>query len=208
MAPNFHAPTRSRIDSSFVLIMNTIIFVALLTFASASFGADDVRSKVYEGKKQKQLTTRIDPDKSIYGIPFGTTEDKFIAAHGKPMGYLRLSAAETAMLYGKTHAFIFDSGKLAGVRISDNILDWKLSSSQVESGPFDGIGWKLSNGIEKEMSLKDVKKILGDKLSKKEFHEHYYLTDRARVELDFSHYVDRGENDEAYRLFGIFVKAK
>ena len=40
---------------------------------------------------------------------------------------MRLNGAETAMLYGKSHAFIFESGKLAGLRISANILGWKLS---------------------------------------------------------------------------------
>ena len=66
--------------------MRTITLVTFLTSASTTFGADDIRSKVAEAKEAKKLTTRIDPDNSIYGIPFGTSEDKFIAAHGKPRG--------------------------------------------------------------------------------------------------------------------------
>jgi hypothetical protein len=189
--------------------MKIIILVTLLmTFTSGALAADDVRSKVSAARSEKKLSTRIDPDKSIYGIPFGTTEERFIAAHGKPMGYLRLNGAETAMLYGKSHAFIFESGKLVGVRINHHILDWKLSANLSESSPFDGIMWQLSNGIETEMSLKDVKKILGEKLLKKDFHQHYYVTDKARIELDFSHYTNKGDSDEAYQVFGIFLRAK
>ena len=189
-------------------IMKTITLVTLLALASCTFAADDVRSKVTEAREQKKLTTRIDPDKSIYGIPFGTTEDEFIGTHGKPMGYLRLNGAETAMIYGKSHAFIFESGKLVGVRINHHILDWKLSANLSDSSPFEGIRWQLSNGIENEMSLTDVRKNLGDKLLKKDFHQQYFLTDKARVELDFSHYTDRGDNDDAYRLFGIYLRLK
>jgi len=189
--------------------MKTItLFTFLVLIASATFGADDVRSKVTQGEKEIQLTTRIDPDKSIYGIPFGTTEDKFIAEHGKPIGYLRLGGAETAMLYGKAHAFIFEGGKLVGVRISYNILDWKLSSKLSDSSSFSSIGWQLSNGIEAKMSLKDVRRILGDRLSTVEFHQHYYLTEKARVELDFSHRTDKGNDDDAYSVYGIFVRTR
>ena len=109
-------------------IMNSIALVALLAFASATFAADDdVRSKITEARETKKLTTQIDPDKSIYGIPFGITEDEFITRHGKPMGYLRLNGVETAMIYGKSHAFLFVSGKLAGLRLNHHILDLKLS---------------------------------------------------------------------------------
>src|ERR1051326_5787446 len=140
--------------------MKAIILVTLVMLASRAYGADDVRSKVMDGGPGKRLSTQINPDKSIYGIPCGTTEDDFIAKHGKPMGYLRLKGTETAMLYGKSHAFIFEDGKLAGIRIRHSILDRKLASNIFVLSPFDGTSWRLSNGIENEMSLTDVKKIV------------------------------------------------
>lgn len=184
--------------------------------ASGAYGADDFRSKVMDAPGGKRLSAQIDPDKSIYGIPFGTTEEDFIAKHGKPMGYLRLNGTETAMLYGRSHAFTFESGKLVGIRIRQSILDWKLASNIAVLSPFDG-NWRLSNGIENEMRLTDVKKILGNKLSREDFSRHYYLTDKARVELDFTYSMDMGDksdkgdkfdNDDGYRVSGIFVRAK
>ena len=185
--------------------MKTITVVTLLTFVSSVFGADDIRSKVTDSNDAKKLTRQIDPDKSIYGIPFGTTEDEFIARNGKPIGYVRLSGAETAMIYGKSHAFIFEGGSLVGIRITRSIVDWKLSNASAPS-PFDGINWQLANGIESEMSLTQVRKILGDKLSTKRYRQYYYMTEKAQVELDFSHYTSEGEGDDAHRVYGILVK--
>jgi hypothetical protein len=185
--------------------MKTYATLSLLALACATFGADDIRSKITDGKAKDNLASRIDPDKSIYGIPFGTTEEEFISMHGKPAGYVRLSGIETAMIYGKSHAFVFAEGKLVGLRIANNIVDWKLSNNSGPS-PFDGIEWQLSNGIEKEMNLAHVKKILGDKLSTKRYQQYYYMTDKAQVELDFSHYTSQGDGDEAYKVYGIFLK--
>jgi membrane-associated protease RseP (regulator of RpoE activity) len=185
--------------------MKTITVVTLLTFVSSVFGADDIRSKVTDSNDAKKLTRQIDPDKSIYGIPFGTTEDEFIARNGKPTGYVRLSGAETAMIYGKSHAFIFEGGSLVGIRITHSIVDWKLSNAYAPS-PFDGINWQLANGIESEMSLTQVRKILGDKLSTKRYPQYYYMTEKAQVELDFSRYTSAGEGDDAHRVYGILVK--
>jgi len=187
--------------------MKTITVVTLLTFVSSVFGADDIRSKVTDSNDAKKLTRQIDPDKSIYGIPFGTTEDEFIARNGKPIGYVRLSGAETAMIYGKSHAFIFEGGSLVGIRITHSIVDWKLSNASAPS-PFDGITWQLANGIESEMSLTQVKKILGDKLSTKRYRQYYYMTEKAQVELDFSHYTSGGEGDDAHRVYGILVQQR
>lgn len=167
-------------------------------------GSEDIRSKITEAGEEKQITGRIDPDKSVYGIPFGTTEDEFTRKHGKPIGYVRLSGDSTAMIFGKSHAFVFEGAKLAGLRISHSILDWKLADMSA-SGPFDRINWQLSNGIENGMSLVEVKKILGDKLSQKLF-SYSYRTEKARVELDFSHYTSEGDGDEAHKVHGILVR--
>src|SRR6185295_17494075 len=151
------------------------------------------------------LSNIIDPDKSIYGVQWGSSEDEFIARFGNPTGYIRLNASDTVMLYGKSHAFIFTASKLSGVRISMNVLDWRLSQSIPALTPFDGAGWQLSNGIRREMTLAEVKKILGESL-KTERIQRYFNTDKARVELDFAHYPMEGENDEAYKLNGVYIR--
>lgn len=187
--------------------MKPLALIASLLLAGSNLPAADIRTNITDGKEAAALLSVIDPDKSVYGIGFGITEDKFIAAHGKPNGYLRLSGNETAMLYGKKHLFIFEEGKLVGVRITDSIMDWKLSQTMTISSAFDGIQWRLSNGIRTEMNLKEVKKILGDKLSTENYQRHY-VTEKARIELDFSHHTNEGDNDEAYKVHGIYIRAK
>jgi hypothetical protein len=124
------------------------------------------------------------------------------------MGYARLNRAQSAMLYGRTHAFLFEGGKLMGVRISRTVLDWKLSQFMAEPGGYEGMPWKLNNGIEQDSSLKTVREILGPSLLQDRFRQYYYLTKRARVELESSHFTNEGDSDEAYQLHGILVRAK
>jgi hypothetical protein len=94
--------------------MKPILAILILTGAvSLAVGAQDIRSKV-ASPSGASLTNIIDPDKSIYGEEWGSTEDEFISKFGYPTGYIRLNGAETAMLYGKNHAFIFTASKLSG----------------------------------------------------------------------------------------------
>lgn len=151
--------------------------------AAPAFGQEDVRSKVAEASQEPGANSLIDPDKSIFGIPLGTTEDEFIAKYGKPMGYLRLDGDETAMLYGKSLAFIFKEGRFGGVLLTYNTLDWDLSMGIRESQMFPSYNsWELSNGLKPDMTLADARKILGDKLTSEDSHGRYhqqYLTDKS-----------------------------
>jgi hypothetical protein len=177
---------------------------------------DDMRSKVggVARKDETTYTALIDPDRSIFGIPIGTTEEEFILKRGKPRGYVRLHdggmpsgfvrmiGEETAMIYGNSQAFIFESGKLVGVRISPmSLFDWRLTSHEYKSEK-----WQLSNGIESDMNLTQVRNLLGDKLAMRANYQYYYKTTNAVVELDFMHWSDRGNTEHAYQLSGILVR--
>ena len=108
----------------------------------------------------------IDPDKSIFGIPLGTTEDEFIRKNGKPTGYLNLEDGETALLYGNCHAFFFKRGKLVGVLLTHATVDRQLFERMAMETDFPSLrGWKISNGVKAEMTLPEVRSILGDRLT-------------------------------------------
>ena len=171
---------------------------------SASVRAEDIRDKVAVPAVRQSIIESIDPDAHIYGIPYGTTEDQFIAQYGSPTGYLRLTATDSAMCYGKSTAFLFTAGKLSGVRITYSIIDWKLAEAISPSPIFDSIKWTLTNGIGRDMNLAEVKRILGNNLNRDRY-RWSYDTGRARVDLQFSHYTDQGENDEAYRLNSLLI---
>jgi TonB family protein len=185
--------------------MKPILAILVLTVSvSLDVGAQDVRSKVGP-TSETSFTNIIDPDGSIYGAQWGVSEDEFIGKYGNPTGYIRLNGTETAMIYGKNHAFIFTASKLSGVRISSTVFDWKLSQALLTLTPLDGIRWQLSNGIRLEMNLAEVKKILGESL-KTDSYQRYFNSDKARVEIDFYRLSSEGEKDEAYRLSGIYIR--
>jgi len=89
--------------------------------------ADALRSKVAGPNMSGLKTNKIDPDKYVYGIPWGLSEDQFIIKWGDPIGYVRFNMQETGMIYGIRHMFLFLDNKLSGVRITHGILDWQLS---------------------------------------------------------------------------------
>lgn len=169
--------------------------------------ANDIRAKVTNSSISGLQTNVINPDKHVYGIPWGSSEDEFIAKWGNPDGYVRFNAQETGMIYGKQHMFLFFNKKLSGLRLTDNILDWQLSKKLLPNPIFDGVQWTLDNGIEKETDLAKVKKILGNTLTNERY-ERYYETERAKVTLNFSHYTDAGDNDTAYKVYGIMLERK
>lgn len=194
-------------------MIKPLSFLLLLVLAGPSFAADDIRSKVSKERDDADADELIDPDKSIFGIPLGTTEDDFIKKNGKPAGYLDLKGQDTAMLYGNNYAFLFEHGKLAGVLLTYSTVDHQLAKRLVGSRfSQDARSWKLSNGIESEMTLPEVRNIVGAELTaanERSLHSQYFLTGKSRVELSFSRRSDKAQDDEeAYKLMGVLITPK
>ena len=169
--------------------------------------AQDIRDMVKSENDVVLPSRTINPDKHIFGILFGTHENEFIKNFGKPDCYIRLTGNETCMVYGKTIAFLFENKKLHGVHITHTIIDWKLSQRMIANLVFDNLRWKLTNGIQLETPLSEVKKILGNQLSTSSY-KRTFTTSNAFVCIDFTHYTDAGENDIAYKVSGITIEKK
>ena len=185
----------------------------ILLVATTSFAEEDLRSKVAEANDYKSFNDVIDPDKSIFGIPLGTTEEEFIEKNGKPLGYLRLKGNETVMIYGKSNGFLFSGGKLAGVMVAHNIINYELAEIMEKSKIFpDYNQWQLSNGVKPDMKLAKVRELFGGRLSSDDgpmLYRQYALTEKSRVELSFSRHTDKAENDEeAYSLNSIIIRPR
>lgn len=126
----------------------------------------------------------LDPQGTIYGMPYGTPAEQVVAKLGEPDGSYKTSDESSMLFYGRTHAFLFEKGKLVGLRISDSVLDWRL----MQALPFDGKTslpreWRLSNGIFTGMSLGRAKEILGDGL-KKQGYQHFFESGSSTVWFD------------------------
>jgi hypothetical protein len=185
-----------------VMIVNSRGAIPYFSSNPAILSAVDAVNRM--AREMRRL--KIDPDDAIYDAKLGTSEEKFIKIYGPPDGYVQLSHTDTAMLYGQSHGFVFRDGKLAGVRITRNILEWTLATQAEDTSPFLNREWNLDNGIQPEMNAGEVRKILGDKLKSSGDHYHRnYVTAKSRVELDFSHYSNEGEGENAYKIYGIHI---
>lgn len=179
---------------------------------SPSGPADDVRSRV--AAVDPSNGTTIVPDVSIYGIPFGASEEQVIARFGKPNGYIQLLNKKSAMLYGKQHFFLFTNKALSGLRISTTLLDWKVAKQSVPHQVLDAQPWNLDNGIHDEMLLSEIKAILGQKLQHGDHESSYfYRVGKTRVTLDISRCygaleAKRPTDKDAYieKLYGILIE--
>ena len=184
-----------------------LIALALIT---TSFAAQDDRSKVLEGQPQVELDRIIDPDTSIFGLPLGTSEDEFMKKCGKAVGYMRLKRDKLALLYGNSMAFLFESGKLSGIFLGSDIVNYPMANGLQFVDLLDDRGWKLNNGIKNNMDLETVRKILGDKLINEDpsqLHNHYYLTDKSRVSLSFSGWPNN-KDESGYALHSVLIEPK
>ena len=183
--------------------------LALALVLVSTVHAQDPRSKVQPAHSKAVISNVIDlPKKTIFGIPLGTTEDQFIAQYGPAVGYLRLNATQSLMLYGQSIGFLFDGGKLAGVRLSDHLLDWRLANGADMRTPFSHLEWRLSNGIRKDSRMDEVRRIVGKQLTSSRF-DNYYTEAGLRVDMDVvtvrSSASDTSEQESQQRLGGIYI---
>jgi hypothetical protein len=162
------------------------------------------------------MSDEIDPDRHIYGIPLGTSLAQFVTKQGQPMGELHPSSSETVLLYGRAHAFYFQGDRLVGawIRQAGYILDARLTETIAGTSRFDGLGWRLSNGIQAGMSLAQIKKTLGEKLlgcanAGPGLPRCYFTTAESRVEFDVLPRPASGNGgDESTIAVGVILKAR
>jgi hypothetical protein len=160
------------------------------------------------------LSSRVDPDRQIYGVPLGTSIAQFVSTHGPPTGELHLSPVDAVLLYGRSHAFYFESGGLVGgfLRSGGFVLDFRLTDRLTGTTRFDALGWQLPNGVESGMTLTAIRKILGESLlgcaaGGPGFPRCYFTTERARVEFDFVPRPSPGiTGDDSMVAIGIIIR--
>jgi ABC-type phosphate transport system auxiliary subunit len=182
-----------------------ILLPLLVIFAASDVFADeDLRDKV-RGEEQNVSNT-IEPGKHIFGHAFGTTEDEFIKAEGKPDGYLKLSGHRTVMVYGRSHGYLFTDNKLTGVRITRHLLDWRLSNQMPYQQHRSEDDWIISNGVRAKMSKAELIKLLGDKLKTKGYPLAFEIDDCV-IEVDTVRYSPE-EREGREEIAGIYVQKK
>ena len=108
-------------------------------------------------------------------------------------------------------AFLFESGKLSGIFLGSDIVNYPTANGLQFVDLLDDRGWKLNNGIKNNMELVTVRRILGDKLINEDpdrLFNQYYLTDKSRVSLNFSYSGNNEKDESAYALHSVLIEPK
>ena len=103
----------------------------------------------------------IDPAKSIFGFPLGSTQDEVIARLGQPVCKLNLRKGKTALIYGSDCAFTFWDGLLGGAVLEEGLFNRDELGIASLNG-FARHDWSFTNGIRPGMTLGECKKLMGN----------------------------------------------
>lgn len=171
----------------------------------------DIRGKVKEAGEKKVDSRIIDPNDSIFGYKIGISEDELLAEKGKAMGYSRIDAITSLIYFDTETAYIFTNEKLSGVTVGMNLIDSSIVRYFTKESGYRMSQWKLDNGIRANMSLEEVKKILGDRLKKRGPHpseyQQYYLDGDSEVHLSLSSSTFNG-GEQSFSVHAVMVVPK
>jgi hypothetical protein len=148
----------------------------------------------------------IDPDHSVYGVPFGATEKQLTEELGAPSGVIQLSSTRRALIYGNKNAFIFRKGVLRGLVISQYTLDHRVSQGMEPHPVVDSMVWSLVPGIKEGMTYAQVAKLLGRPSSNGDYLL-TYETETARVELQFAGRQGFRGDPDSFTLVGLAIES-
>lgn len=184
--------------------MNKHFPVFLLAAWQCAFG-QDIRDFVKSNRSPEVEVFEIDPDKQIFGIPYGTSEDDVLKKLGKADGYFRINKNTTAILYGGYCSLIFRNDSLDGVKVGHGQIDWRLMIEMPEGVTFRFNNWMLKNGIKAGMTLKEAGKKADIKDSK---YGKRFETEKAVIEIEVGVMSGSKDKDEATIISGLYIRRK
>ena len=202
-----------------LLLIFAVLLVSLKApniFASKSSILEE--SKAYIEKRRKLVkdlkTNELDPNKHVYGIPFGSQISAFKEMFGEPNGQFRFGSKSAGLLYGSNHIFYFQEKKFVGILIAHSLIFNQSLRRQLEAHKLDYEGWYLSNGVKLGSPLSFVKeKVSG--FWNGDTNTYYFETTSAFVWLYFSFSVEgtvfdleRQVSDDSFKVTGIKIELK
>ena len=150
-------------------------------------------------------TKVIDPDRSVYGVDFGSTEKQVLAALGDPTAVVALGGSKKGYLYGKSQMLVFRKGKLREMHVGRCIFD--TFSKRLDDHPFfDRKDWELKPGIRDSMTFDQIREALGKPTAPPQ-NEYQIDGDRSITTLKFltvglpQRYGGNRPDAGSYRLF-------
>ncbi|MCZ6803952.1 MAG: hypothetical protein O7D86_08480 [Proteobacteria bacterium] len=146
------------------------LIILFLTLISSQTLATELFDGDYNLEYFHNRTKIIEPDVSVYGLKFGSTEEEIINEFGKPNGVISANWRVKILLYGKRHWFYLIEGKFQEIVYSLETYNSELDKSIKLHPFFDDTPWVLEpHGITLETSYKEIETITGNKLFSEKF---------------------------------------
>jgi hypothetical protein len=149
----------------------------------------------------------IDPAKSIFGLPLGSTQDEVIARFGKPVCKLDLRKGKTALIYGSDLALTFWDGLLGGAVLYEGLFNdpaFELGTDSKNVIP--GNAWSFTNGIRCGMTFAEFKKLAGNKFLDDGSYGTYVDGPSKVTIISYTMVNENDESDESKSLLGISIE--
>jgi hypothetical protein len=151
----------------------------------------------------------IDPAKSIFGLPLGSTQYEVIARLGQPACKLDLRKGKTALIYGSDLALTFWDGLLGGAVVKEGLFydpDFALGTDS--KNVIQRNAWSFTNGMRYGMTFAEFKKLAGENLLYDSNYDTYtYVKGPSKVTIiSYSSANDNDESDESKSLHGISIE--
>lgn len=187
------------------MILKSLVSIVMLSAVSTvALATDGINLQPrYDPARYSKLDRTIDPDELVYGLRFGATENQVLDALGIPNGVIIISDTRKALLYGKSHLFVFRGGRFRELRIGEHVISWEIGR-QMDGNPFfDRNDWVVKPGIKNGMSFEEIQKLLGRPAAIPD-HKFSYDTKETSVSLSFASYSHAGR-DAGYKLIGLSI---
>lgn len=151
------------------------------------------------------MERKIDPDSSVYGVPFDSTEEQVRAAFGAPRGVIIVSDNYKIYIYGKAHFLVFRKGKFVELNLDrHSFLRYEVARRMERHPFFDSDRLEVGPGLRFGMTFDKVVKAL----KRSDLEPDYQITvdgENSTMTLSFSSTYGKS-GASAYTLNGFSIK--
>ena len=149
----------------------------------------------------------IIPDQSIFGHPLQTSLQDFIKKEGEPTGFVTLNKTTELVIYGSQCGFFFTGGKLEGVMLGENIVNWQISNLVTSKSRFHDMDWTFNNQFQLRSPKEKIEKI--EKFQKAKNEDKWQTSiDYKQQKLEIRYYRQGEENNRQFFVNSILLRSK
>lgn len=154
-------------------------------------------------KRDKVIT----PGLMVYGVPWTASIDDFKREFGPPTGMFSVRNDAVALIYGRSHVFLFEKGELREVSIDRRLFNYVLEPHVLPHPFFDAQDSVIAPGLKLGMTPAEIMKLLPGKFSPPGDHDNssLFVLDHASVKVWYA-FVRRPDEPKTREVMSITLR--